>query len=234
MSGGSLGSSFFFLLIALVTVLPSSAAQRGPRGRSDASRISLPPPPPPEKNSVESALAARRSLRAYSTAALDIKEVSQLLWAAQGITSPDGKRTAPSAGALYPLEIYVLVGKVTSLESGVYHYQPAGHSLERRSAKDQRRAIARAAHGQSWVAEAPAVVVIAGVVSRTARKYGARAERYVEIECGAAAENLALEAVALGLGTVPVGAFDDNAVAQVLGLPAGEKPLLILPVGKPR
>lgn len=160
-------------------------------------------------------------------------QLSQLLWAAQGITSRDGKRTAPSAGALYPLEVYVIAGKVTGLEPGVYHYQPTRSSLLQRSAGDLRRALGRAAHGQFWVASAPAVAVITGIVSRTARGYGARAERYVAIECGAAAENLALEAVALGLGTVPVGAFDDAAVSRVLSLPTGEKPLLILPIGKP-
>ncbi len=234
MSGGSLSSSFFLLLIALVTVLPSSAAQRGPRGRSDASRIPLPPPQPPELQSIEATLANRRSLRSYRAAALELQQISRLLWAAQGITSRDGKRTAPSAGALYALEIYLVVGRVESLEPGVYHYHPGGHALDPRSTQDSRKALARAAHGQSWIAEAPAVAVIAGVVSRTARKYGARAERYVAIECGAAAENMALEAVALGLGTVPVGAFDDDQVRRILALPAGERPLLILPIGKPR
>jgi SagB-type dehydrogenase family enzyme len=153
-----------------------------------------------------------------------------LLWAAQGITNPQGLRTAPSAGALYPLELYVIAGNVEGLTPGVYHYQPGRHRLQQTMPGDQRRLLARAAHGQAWVRTAAAVVVITAVYDRTTRKYGDRGVRYVHMEVGHAAQNLFLQAEALGLAAVVVGAFEDDAVAKVLDLPTDVQPLMLFPV----
>lgn len=174
------------------------------------------------------ALVARRSVREYAEAALTADEVSALLWAAQGISSDEGLRTAPSAGALYPLTVRV------ALRGGLDRYQPRGHRLDRVAETDLRASLAEAAYGQEWLGRAPAVFAISGDVAVTARRYGARAERYVLMEAGHAAQNLLLQAVALGLGGTPVGAFDDGAVREVLGLSAGERPIYLLPVGRPR
>jgi SagB-type dehydrogenase family enzyme len=182
--------------------------------------------------SVESALERRRSLREFARVSLGLPELAQLLWAAQGVTSPDGLRTAPSAGALYPLEVYVVAGNVTDLAAGVYRYVPADHGLVRVAPGDRRKALAAAALGQDWLASAPAALVIAAVYERTARKYRTRAERYVHFEAGCAAENVALQAVAMGLGTVVGGAFEDGEVAKAAGLRVDERPLAILPVGR--
>ncbi len=179
--------------------------------------------------SVEEALARRRSIREFIPQKLTERELSQLLWAAQGITHPDGLRTAPSAGALYPLELYVATA------SGFYHYEPRGHRLVQLSDRDLRASVRRAALDQEAITQAPAVFVIAAVYERTSRKYGAtRTPRYVHMEAGHAAENLLLEAVALGLGGVPIGAFDDDALQNVLALDANCRPLYLIPVGHPR
>lgn len=175
-----------------------------------------------------SALEARRSVREFSPRPLSDIEMSQLLWAAQGVTHGDGYRAAPSAGALYPLELYV----VTS--AGFFHYVPRGHRLARLGSTDLRAAVQSAALGQPGIGNAAAVFVIAAVYRRTTAKYGAeRGARYVQIEVGHAAQNLLLEAAALDLGAVPVGAFDDSALAGVLGLPAELAPLYLIPVGEP-
>jgi SagB-type dehydrogenase family enzyme len=181
---------------------------------------------------LEAALGERRSVREYAEGALSLAEVSNLLWAAQGVTRPSGKRTAPSAGATYPLEIYLAAGTVAGLAPGLYHYEPREHALALVSAADCRDALAPAAVGQEFLRKAPAVIAIAAVLERTAGKYSARARRYVDMEVGAVTQNVHLEAAALGLGTVIVGAFEDAAVKRVLGLPAGEDPLALMPVGR--
>lgn len=191
----------------------------------------LPPPRPASPVSVEEALASRRSVRHFADAPLTLADAAQLVWAAQGITHAEGLRTAPSAGALYPLEIYLVAGTVAAAPAGVYRYLPAHHRLERTVAGDLRRALAAAAFHQNWIAEAPAMIVIAAVVRRTRLKYGERGERYVHIEAGHAAQNVGLQAVALGLGTTLVGAFADAEVKRVLGL-TEEEPLLLVVVGK--
>lgn len=194
-----------------------------------AERIALPPPQRSGHMSVEEALARRRSVREFTDKPLSDREISQLVWAAQGITHAEGLRTAPSAGALYPLELYVANTK------GLYRYDPRRHELQRRSSRDFRLALYQAALEQEVVREAPAVFVITAVYSRTARKYGdARTPRYVHMEAGHAAQNLLLEAVALGLVAVPVGAFDDAQVQKVLGLPAEEQSLYLIPAGHAR
>lgn len=184
--------------------------------------------------SLERALDQRRSVRTYRDEPLTLKEVSQLLWAAQGVTHPNGYRTAPSAGALYPLDLYLTGGRVTDLSDGVYRYHPRDHVLIRTGREDRRRALAAAALQQDWVREGAVVIVIAGVYERTTGKYGDRGVRYTHIEVGHAAQNMYLQAEALDLGTVLVGAFSDGKVREVLGLSDRERPLALLPVGRVR
>jgi SagB-type dehydrogenase family enzyme len=219
------------LLVFLVRVALSSAIGRTMVQTKSVSAkiVQLPAPEQNGKMSVEEALARRRSVREFRRESLTERELSQLLWAAQGITHPDGLRTAPSAGALYPLEIYV------ATSSGFYHYQPRPHRLIQFSDRDPRALLRHAALDQEAISQAPTVFVIAAVYERTSRKYGAaRTPRYVHMEVGHAAENLLLEAVALGLGGVTIGAFDDNAVRNALALPADCRPLYLVPVGHPR
>jgi SagB-type dehydrogenase family enzyme len=178
--------------------------------------------------SLEEALAGRRSIRELRADPLDDTAIGQLLWAAQGVTDEAGHRTAPSAGALYPLELYVATA------TGVSWYRPLTHALELVSRADRRPDLGLAALGQEVVATAPLVIVVTGVVERTAARYGGRAERYVALEAGHAAQDILLEATALGLGAVPVGAFDDATVRRVLELPADRLPLYLIPVGRPR
>ncbi len=219
------------LLAFLVGVAMSSATGFAMvQTRSDSVNImQLPAPEQKGKMSLEEALARRRSVREFTTKALTERELSQLLWAAQGITHPEGLRTAPSAGALYPLEIYVATA------SGFYHYEPRPHRLIQLSERDLRAAVRRAALDQEAITQAPAVFVIAAVYERTSRKYGAaRTSRYVHMEAGHAAQNLLLETVALGLGGVTIGAFKDDVVQNALALPADHRPLYLIPVGHPR
>jgi SagB-type dehydrogenase family enzyme len=194
----------------------------------EARRIELPRVTGEGEFPVEKALRTRRSVREFTGESLDLETISKLLWAAQGVTEArHGLRTAPSAGATYPLELYVATAKHLA------RYDPAGHDLTVTFEKDVRAELARAALGQPWVEKAPAVFVFAAVVSRTAARYGERAERYVKIEVGSASENLMLQAVALGLGSVAVGAYDDEAVKEVLSLPDDQEVYLIVPVGRP-
>lgn len=176
--------------------------------------------------SLEECLTRRRSVREFESAALTPDQVSQLLWATQGVTTADGLRTAPSAGALFPLEVYTVDA------IGVSRYRPDQHDVRRTVTGDVRARLRSAALDQEAL-DAPCVFVIAGVKERTARKYGSRAERYVILEAGHAAQNLLLQAVALGLGAVVIGAFDDRQVQEVLELPRAQCPLLLIPVGRP-
>jgi SagB-type dehydrogenase family enzyme len=201
---------------------------------ASALSIELPSPRVSGGISVAEALAQRRSIRSYSDAPLRLGELGQLLWAAQGITHRQGLRTAPSAGALYPLELYVVVGSVEGLGAGVYHYRPEGHLLTKVADGDRRKPLAGAALHQSWIREASVVIVLTAVFERTRRKYGPRAERYAHMEVGHAGQNLFLQAEALGLATVVVGAFDDEVVTAVLGLPAQARPMSLMPVGNKR
>ena len=176
--------------------------------------------------SLEKAISLRRSVRSYSDRGLSLQQVSQLLWSVQGVTDKRrGLRASPSAGALYPLEIYI------AKSDGLFHYVVNGHSLVRKEEADIRSALSKACLGQSFVAQAPASVIICAVRNRVSGRYGRRGDRYVDIEVGHAAENLHLQAVALGLASVPVGAFDDGSVTKLLGLPEGMEPVYIVPVG---
>lgn len=199
-----------------------------PNGES----IKLPDPILKGDTSIEEALVERRSVREFTNEPLTLTEISQLLWAAQGITHPGGYRTAPSAGALYPLEVYLVAGNVNDLPAGVYRYDPQGHALEKISEGDKRSMLSQAALGQEAVKNGAAVIVITAVYERTTVKYGDRGIQYVHMEVGSAAENIYLQAAALDLGTVFIGAFSDEEVKEVLGLPAEEQPLCIMPVGR--
>lgn len=197
-------------------------------------RIKLPDPVLTGKLSVEEALAQRRSVRDYLESPLSLEQVSQLLWAAQGITHPEGLRTAPSAGALYPLEVYLVVYDVERLVEGVYKYHPAQHELEMVRTGSKRIALSQAALDQECIRDAPASIVIGAVYERCKRKYEERGYRYTQIEVGAAVENIYLQAESLNLGTVVIGAFHDDKVQRVLDMADGEIPLAIMPVGKVR
>ncbi|MCP4654467.1 MAG: SagB/ThcOx family dehydrogenase [bacterium] len=182
--------------------------------------------------SVEEALNERRSRRSYAAAPLSLAEVSQLLWSAQGITDQEGDRTAPSAGATHPLELFLVAGEVTGLKAGIYRYLPQRHELVRTAAGNRCAELAAAATYQGWVRTAPAAIVIAAVEKRTAASYGRRAALYVHMEAGAVTENVHLQAEALGLATVVVGAFDDRDLKAAVGLEAQEEPLALMPVGR--
>lgn len=210
--------------IAVSLLSPQRSAPTG-RGTPEA----LPSPQLVGALSLEEALQARRSIRSFSTQMLTRAEIGQLLWAAQGVTDAAGHRTAPSAGALYPLELDVVT------QDGVARYTPAEHRLTWRTTTDIRPALRAAALDQSVVGEAPLIIIVSGVVERTATRYGTeRARRYVALEAGHAAQNILLQAVSLGLGAVPVGAFDNAAVRRILPLADEEAPLYLIPVGRPR
>jgi len=178
------------------------------------------------------ALSARRSVREYDRVPLSLADAGELLWAAQGSTNDRGFRTVPSAGATFPLYTYLVAGDVDGLSAGVYIYDPATHRLTMVVAGDIRREVAAAALGQAPVAAAPVSIVLTADYSRTTRRYGQRGHRYVHIEVGHAGQNVCLQATALGLGSVPVGAFHDRDLSALLKLPSEQVPLYLLPVGR--
>ncbi|MFP4049685.1 MAG: SagB/ThcOx family dehydrogenase, partial [Desulfovermiculus sp.] len=166
-----------------------------------------------------------------ASGSVSLEQISRVLFAAQGITRNNRYRTVPSAGALYPLELYLVSGEVSGLETGVYRYRPRGHELVQVTSGDKRQALAGQAYQQKWVAEAQAVVVITAVYERVTGKYGQRGERYAHIEAGCAAQNLSLAGYNLGLGSTVVGAFSDQGVAEVIKAGEKERPLIVMPVG---
>ena len=185
--------------------------------------------------SVEEAIYRRRSRREFSGEPLTAFELSQILWAAQGITDPErGFRAAPSAGATYPMEVYAVIGDngVKGLKAGVYKYDPYTHSITLVLEGDLRELLAVQAYGQEWVAKAPVDIVLTAVYERTTRVYGERGVRYVHMEAGHIGQNIYLICEAMGLGTVVVGAFNDEGVKKLLKLPENEMPLYIIPIGK--
>lgn len=208
--------------------------------------IKLPDPVHDGKLSLEKALGDRRSIREYSEGSLSISEISQLLWAAQGITQKtenpssiqrgehwkSGLRTAPSAGATYPIELYIAVAKVKGLSQGLYKYDPQQHAIIKVMEGDKRTDISNAALKQSSIRAAAANIIIFGNYNRTAFKYGKRAKRYVQIEVGAVCQNIYLQAHTLGLGTVLIGAFNDGSLKSTLNVPEDEYPLGIMPIGR--
>ncbi|HOE73940.1 MAG: nitroreductase A [Deltaproteobacteria bacterium ADurb.BinA179] len=187
--------------------------------------------------SVEEALFTRRTVRSFSTYPLVGSQLSQILWAAQGVTDQGkGLRSVPSAGGLYPMELYAAVGEgaVTGLEKGIYRYEPDAHGIERISDRDVRNDLGRASLSQMWISPAPVSLVVCAEYPRVTAKYGHRGERYALIEAGCMAQSISLEARSLGLQTGIVGAFIDEEVIGVLRLPPSHEPLLIMPVGYSR
>jgi len=218
-------------LALLVTVPGGCGVEKAASTVPEGTQIVLPKPARDSDTSLEEALLGRRSTRNFSEEAVTLEQVSQLLWAGQGITSTDGKRTAPSAGALYPLKVYAVIGNVAGVASGVYVYEPVTHTLTRILDGDQRQALSQAAMGQTSVKQDALDIVIAGVYDKVTSKYGERGIRFTHLEAGHAAQNICLQAVGLKLGTVTVGAFDDAGVQQALNLPEDEVTLYIIPAG---
>ncbi len=191
--------------------------------------VRLPPPSHSGSISLEQTLSERRSVRQFNNAPLDNPTLGQLLWAAQGTTTKDGVfRTAPSAGATYPLQTYAVCS------SGIYRYLPGEHALDQLCEIDRRQELAETALNQTWVAEAAVDIVFTARYENTTKRYAERGKRYVLMEAGHAAENIHLQAVALGLGSVPIGAFRDEKAGEVLAIPDAEDPLYIISVGHPR
>ncbi len=195
-------------------------------------KIKLPEPKYDGGMPLEEAILRRRSVRDFKAMPLRISEVSQLLWAAQGITGTLGRRTFPSAGALYPLELYIVSGDVENLPAGIYKYMPGRHELLKIKEGDVRKDLRDAALGQSSIKRAAAVIVMSGVYERTTAQYGERGVRYVHMEAGHAAQNVYLQTVSLGLGTVVIGAFHDEEIRKVMNMSENERPLYLMPVGK--
>ena len=221
------------LVVVLVMQILSTLFING-RCEAMSEFIELPHPRSEGPVSVEAALNQRRSVRYYQEKALTIQELSQLLWAAQGITHSGGYRTAPSAGALYPLEVFAVVGNVEKLDPGVYRYMPRQHQLAHVLGGDRGTKLCEAALGQMSVKNAPVVLVFCAVYERITGKYGERGIMYTHMEAGHAAQNVSLQAVSLGLGTVPIGAFRARDVGKALKKTAkDEYPLYLMPVGRP-
>lgn len=189
--------------------------------------ISLPKPEIKGEKSLEECIYERESIRHFENKAIDIEKISQILWATQG--KKGEKRTVPSAGATYPLEIYVILR-----DKGFFNYNFKKHMLELISEEDLSKKLARASWDQNFIAEAYMNVIICAEFSRTTIRYGQRGVRYVFIEVGHCAQNVHLETVALGLASVPIGAFEDDNVSEVLNLPKKIEPLYIIPIGYPR
>ncbi|NJE04730.1 SagB/ThcOx family dehydrogenase [Thermococcus sp. M36] len=193
-------------------------------------RVKLPAPRLRGEMSLEEAVNLRKSVRRYRDEPIALEQLSQILWAAYGINTW-GKRTSPSAGARYPFEVYVAVSNVTGIKPGLYHYDGKSHTLELVCEGDISSPLARACLGQRHVKTAPANIVIVAHYERTTSRYGERGIRYVHIDAGHMGQNIYLQATALGLGTVAVGAFRDEEVKALLGVPG--EPLYIFPVGIP-
>lgn len=198
-----------------------------------AELLKLPPPSCQGAMSVEEALKARRTARQFAARSLDLRQVAQLLWGADGLSDPRGYRTAASAGATYPLEIYLVAGErgVADLPAGVYRYRVKEHALEPGVKGDLRAAVARASLHQAWMAHAPVLVVIAAEYRRCTARYGERGRMYTHMEAGHVGTNVFLQSKALGLGAGIVGAFEEQGLSQALQLPKDYVPLLVMPVG---
>jgi SagB-type dehydrogenase family enzyme len=205
-------------------------------GTSQPTRIHLPSPSQKGSISLEEAIAQRRSTRDFTPEPISQSQLAQILWVTQGITDTALRlRAVPSAGATYPLEIFVVCGRdgIEQIREGIYHYDIAHHSLTLHHEGDIRLDLARAALYQEFINEAPVDIVICALYQRTTLGYGSRGERYVHMEVGHAGQNIYLQATALGLATVVIGAFYDERVREVLRLDKQYKPLYIMPVGKP-
>lgn len=198
--------------------------------------IVLPKPKTKGRMSAEEAISRRRSIREYRRKPIALDRLSQVLWAAQGVTDlQDGHRASPSPGAKYTLELYVFVreGGVMGFPAGVYHYEPTAHSITRIKPGDHTLALQSAARDQEQVGQAAAIIVVTSIFDRATPKYGERGIQYSIQESACAGENIYIQSTALGLGTVMMGAFDEDRVGQLVGAGKGEKPLLLMPLGAP-
>jgi len=234
----------FIAVGSVILAVGLGAAAMGGMGSQEAeapessrSAVELPPPSLKGAVSLEEAIRSRRCVRQYADRALSLAQLSQLLWSANGVTGRNHRfRAAPSAGALHPLDFYAVVGQgsVEGLEAGVWHYRPADHEIDRVKEGDDREALARAALGQRQVGTAKVVVVVTVEYARSTGKYGDRGRRYALMDAGFAAENFFLQVQTLGLAACVVGAFRDEQVAELLGLPKAHEPILLLTVGHPK
>jgi SagB-type dehydrogenase family enzyme len=216
--------------------LSVTGARKAKAGRSirEENNMMLPQPRFEGAVSLEQTIKHRRTIRSFGSHPLTLAQCSQILWAAQGITDDRGfKRAAPSAGALYPMDIYAVVGQdgVKSLDAGIYHYEPGDHTVSPVCGGDLRNELAAASLSQMWMASAPLDIVITAEYRRINLKYGQRGKRYAMMESGHIAQNIFLQGEALGLGVGIVGAFDDEAVNRLMKIPKSHEPLLIMPVG---
>jgi len=234
----SLNPSIIILsLLILLLLTPDSyilASRQEGEAQQTPAKVKLPQPTYTGKVSVEETIKRRRCVRSYLSKPLTLSQVSQLLWAAQGITGGrDYLRAAPSAGALDPIEMYLVVssGGVDKLDAGVYHYLPKPHSIEAVKKGDYRGKVVAGALVQQWIGEAPVILIVTADYARTTRKYGERGIRYVHIEAGHVGQNIFLQAGAMDLGAGIAGAFSDRLLSKVIGLPSELTPLLIMPVG---
>ncbi len=216
-----------------MVVLSTACSARAPESATNpaaryAPPITLPAPSLRGGMPLVESLATRRSERSFNATVLSEAQLGQLLWAAQGMTSRDGKRTAPSAGGLYPLEMYAVV------RNQLWHYLPLGHRVEIRTVFGSRSDLQSAALNQSAVGDAPQVLVIALAYRRATAKYASRGRAYADMEAGHVAQNVLLQATALGLAAVPIGGIDPSRCAAVLGLPPDQTVSYLIPVGVPR
>ncbi len=218
--------------IGLLLRVPSTDSNGQNHIIANNETINLPQPKYDSETSVEEALLKRRSVREYKNEALNIEGLSQLLWAAQGVTDSEGHRTAPSAGAIYPLELYVVAGNVKDIPAGLYKYSPTNHELTVIKTGDLREELHKAALNQDPIKNAPAILVLSAIYNKTTQKYGEVGLTFADMEAGHAAQNIYLQAVSLNLGTVTIGGFDDEIVNAVMGLSEYEVPLYLMPVGK--
>lgn len=229
---------FFIIMITIGIVLyflfykSMNNKQSFPEVANKTALIELPEPKFAGSVSIEEALLKRRSVREYQEEPLTLFEISQILWSAQGITNQAGHRTAPSAGALYPLELYIVVGDVKKLPAGVYKYRPDKHALKNISSGDKRESLKTAALGQPMVADAPVTLVFTAVYERTTAKYGERGKQYVWIEVGHAAQNVYLQAESFRLGAVVIGAFHEDQMKEICNIEENEEPIYLMSVGK--
>ena len=210
------------MLLSLCLMDPSALAQ----GKRSGEAFKLPPPRYESEVSIEKALLERRSIRSYKEEPLTLNDLSQVLWAAQGITEPKkGLRAAPSPRAVYLLEIYVLPGNVTDLPMGTYRYEPQGHELVKTADGNKKAELFQAA-GQAPIKNAPLALVITGLSEKTQNP------AWMYLEAGHAAENVYLQSVSLKLGTVAMAGFKEDEVRKVLNLPEKERVIYIMPIGK--
>ena len=201
-------------------------------GAAGHALIELPEPVQTGAVSLEETLARRRSLRAFAPDPVSLQSIGQLAWSAQGVTDvATGYRTAPSAGGTLPVEVDLLLHGVPGLEDGVYRYLPTEHALRRRLLGDRRAAVTETTMNQGFVRDAPVVVALSAVSARITPRFGDLSDRLIDLEVGHVGQNVSLQAVALGLGSVVVVAFREAELVAALELAEGERPIYLIPVG---